>query len=114
MSRLLTLDEAAERLGVKPGSLETVAKRHGFIVKMGRSIRIDPNSLEELIEKCRENPLEPDSTNEPKARAPAYGSSETVDDSCQQALAIADKLKERSRATSRSGTGPPAQVHPMK
>ena len=35
--RLLSIDEAADQLGVTRGNLETAAKRHGFIVKMGRA-----------------------------------------------------------------------------
>ena len=42
MNRLMTLEEAAEQLGVKPGSLETTAKRHGFIVKWGGPFALIP------------------------------------------------------------------------
>ena len=34
MPRLLTLDEAAAELGVKRGSLERVAKRHGLLARL--------------------------------------------------------------------------------
>ena len=45
MPRLLTIDEAANELGVPAGSLRRAAERHGFLVRMGRAIRIDPNDL---------------------------------------------------------------------
>ena len=45
MNRLLTIDEAAEQLGVPRGSLRAAAEEHGYLVRMGRSVRIDPNDL---------------------------------------------------------------------
>ena len=114
MPRLLTIDEAAEQLGVPCGSLRTAAQRHGYLVKMGRAVRIDPDTLGELIELCRENPQGPDSTSAPKAAAPATGLSATADNSCQRALATAERLKASSRRTSRKGTGPPARMIPLK
>ena len=50
MPRLLTIDEAAAELGVRPGSLRGAAERFGLLVKMGRSVRIDPNDISELIQ----------------------------------------------------------------
>ena len=113
--RLLTIDEAADQLGVPAGSLETAARRHGFLVKMGRATRIDPDTLGELIKLCRENPQARDSTSAPlKGGEPVILSSAMADNSCQRALATAEKLRARSRGTSRSGTGPPARVIPLK
>ena len=110
MPRLLTVDEAAKELGVPRGSLRTAAERHGFLVRMGRHTRIDPNTLPELVEKCRGNPQERDSTN----ASTAYGSSATGSDPCQRALATAAKLKECSRDTSRNETAQPGRVIPLK
>ena len=45
MPRLLTLDEAAETLGVPAASLRGAAERLGFLIRMGRAIRIHPNDL---------------------------------------------------------------------
>ena len=56
MPRLLKIDEAAAELGVPTASLETAARMHGFVVYMGRARRIDPKTLPELIEKCRDMP----------------------------------------------------------
>ena len=63
MTRLLTLEEAAAELGIRKGSLKTAAKRHGFLVRMGRAIRIDADTLGELIEKCRDSARDPASTD---------------------------------------------------
>ena len=110
MRPLLTIDEAAAELGVKSGSLRTAAEQHGFLVRMGRSLRIESETLLELIKLCREIPPERGSTN----AATASSRSATVPDSSQRALAIAAGLKARSLATSPKGTGQPAQVHPIK
>ena len=108
---LITIDEAAAELGVPKGSLETAARAHGFLVCMGRARRIDPESLPELIELCREKPQERDSTN----AVTASSRSATVPDSSQRALEIAEKLKRRSPAISRNGTAPlAAQLHQIK
>ena len=34
--------------GIPMGSLETAAKKYGFIVKMGKATRVDPETLREL------------------------------------------------------------------
>ena len=110
MPRLLTIKEAANELGVPPGSVRTAAKRHRLLVRMGRALRIDPETLPELIKLCREKPQERDSTN----ASTAYGSSATGSDPCQRALATAAKLKEGSRDTSRNETAQPGRVIPLK
>ena len=94
--RLLTLDEAATELGVPVASLRRAAERHGFLVRVGRALRIDPNTLPELIERCREQPSPPVSTNAQMADSISV----TADDSCQRALETAERLKKLSRATS--------------
>ena len=45
MPRLLTLNKAAEALGVPVASLRGAAERLGFLVRMGRVVRIDANDL---------------------------------------------------------------------
>ena len=111
MPRLLTIDEAAAKLGVPKGSLKTAAEAHGHLVRMGRAIRIDPESLPELIELCRGKPQERDSTN----AVAASTRSATPPDSSTRALEIAEKLKRRSPAISRNGTArPAAQLHQIK
>ena len=67
MPQLLTIQEAAEQLGVPPGSLRTAAQRHGFLVRMGRAVRIDPNDLPELIRSCQDKPKDP--TAPPRQRS---------------------------------------------
>ena len=111
MPRLLTIDEAANELGVPAGSLRRAAERHGFLVRMGRAIRIDADTLGELIEKCRENPQAHGCTSTLNGSS---STSATAADSSARALEIAEKLKRRSPALSSKRTGQPAQVHPIK
>jgi excisionase family DNA binding protein len=59
---LLTIEEAAAKLNVPKQSLRSAAQAHGMLVKMGRAVRIDPDQLKELIDKCRENPRDRAST----------------------------------------------------
>ena len=112
MQRLLTIAEAAEHLGIKPGSLRTAAEEHGFIVMMGRARRIDPETLSELIQKCRNTPNPQDYG---ESLRPESGMSATrARDNSQRALETAAKLKGLSRGSLRSATGQPAQVHRIK
>ena len=112
MSRLLTLSEAATQLGVKAGSLRAAAERHGFLVRMGRCLRVDPNDIPELLRKCRTPPQEDPACIASKTAA---GSSATpAAATVQQALATAERLKRHSPATSRKGTGQPAQLRRIK
>ena len=97
--RLLTIEKAAIELGVPPGSLRTAAQQHGFLVRIGRALRIDPNDIPELIDRCRDTPRDPDCIV--AATAAAITSSATPEaGSPQRALAITEKLKELSRGTS--------------
>ena len=112
MARLLRIEEAAAELGVPQGSLEGAAKRHGLLVKMGRAVRIDPNDLPELIKRCQDQPKDRVST---AAVTPDSGSFVTPDvGSAQRALETAERLKERSRSTSRKRTGQPAPLRRIK
>ena len=111
MLRLLKIDDAAAELGVPSRSLRAAAEKHGMLVRMGRAIRIDPKNIQELIRLCQENPQERDSTN----AATESSRSATVPDSSQRALEIAEKLKRRSPAFSRTGTArPAAQLHQIE
>ncbi|MCL6443151.1 MAG: helix-turn-helix domain-containing protein [Alicyclobacillus sp.] len=52
MDRLLTIKEAAQRLGVSDESLYVLARQGRFpIVRIGRSIRVDPEKLQAWIEQ---------------------------------------------------------------
>ncbi len=106
MLRLLTLDEAANELGVPPGSLRTAAQQHGLLIKMGRAVRIDPNALPELIRLCQDTPKDHGCTD----TSTGSGASATMGgNSSQRALETAEKLKSRSRGTSPKKTDQTAQ-----
>ena len=112
MSQLLTLEEAAEKLGVPVAGIRCEAERHGFLVRMGRSLRIEADTLGELIEKCRENPQDRASTGIVPA---ASTTSAKAGNSSARARETARKLKESSRRTSRRSTAPSlAPVIPLK
>ena len=113
MPRLLTIEEASAELGVPKGSLKAAAQEHGFLVKMGRACRINPNDLPELIERCQEKPKDQGCTAARTGTA-STSSATTTADSKQQALEIAEELKSRSRDTSRRKTNPPVQPHRIK
>ena len=105
---LLTIEEAAKRLGVPRTALRAAADRHGFTVRVGRAIRVDANQLGDLIELCRDRAKERVSST---AQTEASTSSATASTECQQALASAAKLSKPLRCTSHNETGPPAQLH---
>lgn len=110
MPRLWKIEEAAEELGVKPGSLKTAAREHGLLVKMGRTVRIDPEKLEELIKKCREKPK-----NQGSGSSAGTTTSATDKSPSQRAQKTAEKLKKLSPNTSSNGTGQAlAQVRRIK
>ena len=57
MPSLLTLEEAATRLGGAPlKSVRRAAVQHGLLVKIGRTVRIDAERLPELVDQCRQPP----------------------------------------------------------
>ena len=49
---LLTIEAAAAELGVPCKSLRTAAEAHGYLIRMGRAIRLDREQLPELLRKC--------------------------------------------------------------
>ena len=99
----VSVSEAAKMLGFPKQTTERVARDLGLLIMAGNRKRIDPNDLSEIIDGCRKKP---------KARActqdeiPESGSSATpAAGTVQQALAISERLKGRSRSTSRNETG---------
>ena len=97
MHKLLTIDEAARELGVPAGSLRTAARKYGYLIRMGRAIRIDPTDFPELIRSCQDSRKDRDST----ATSTRSGVSATmVGNSSQRAQETAAKLKLLSRDTS--------------
>lgn len=108
MTALCRIDEAADELGVPKASLRTAAENHGFIVRMGRAIRLERERLPELLKKCRDQPKEQGSTNSSTART---GTSGTLGNpTAQRAAQAASKLKKPSARTSPPKGG---QVLPM-
>lgn len=108
MTELCKIDEVAEEWDVPKASLRTAAERHGFLVRMGRTLRLERDRLPELLKKCRDQPKEQDSTNSNTGRT---GTSETRGNpTAQRASQAASKLKKPSERTSPPKGG---QVLPM-
>ena len=108
MSQLCKIDEIAAELGVPKASLRTAAEQHGFLVRMGRAIRIERDRLPELLKKCRNQPKEQGSTS---LNTASTGTSETQDSPiAQRAAQAALRLKKPSPRTSQQGGG---KVLPM-
>jgi hypothetical protein len=94
MTALCRIEEAAEELGVPRASLKTAAQKHGFIVRMGRAIRLERDRLPELLKKCRDQPREQGSTS---SNIVPIGTSGTPGNQTVQRVAqAAMKLKKRS------------------
>ncbi|WP_122073718.1 hypothetical protein [Pseudophaeobacter sp. EL27] len=95
---LATLDEAAKELGIPKASLRSAAESHGFLVRMGREIRIDRNDFKPLVKKYQNQAKAPASINSSIARS---GTSATpASPTGQRAAQAASKLKKRSQPTS--------------
>ncbi|WP_235958229.1 helix-turn-helix domain-containing protein [Salipiger sp. PrR003] len=111
VTRLLPIPEAADMLGVPPGSLRTAADKHGKTIRMGRAVRLHPDDLEELCKLCRDDPKAPAFTGEKDQAEPHTGKSGTPEMSgSRRALTAAQKLKKLSKTTS---TVSSAQVVPL-
>ena len=108
MPRLLTIADAADELGVPKAAVRRAAEQHGFLIRMGRALRIDRQTLPELVEKCRDPQKAPAYSN-----AAAATTSATETDALQRAHETALRLKRRSPATSPKRAGPPARVIPL-
>jgi len=109
---LATLLEAAEELGVPMKSLRKVAEDHGFLVRIGRAVKIQRADYEGIIRACR---------SEPKERAfisagtMGFGSSAKTDaQMSQQVRESVAQLKSRSRTISPQGTAQVAQLPQRK
>lgn len=107
---LLTFDAATLKMGVPRAALRKESERYWLLVRFGRAVRIDENTIPELIEKSR---------NEPKARAytgtdqGAFGLSETqADQRLLRAQMTAQLLKKPSRSTSHPET--PQSARPLR
>jgi hypothetical protein len=108
MQQLCTIEQAARELGVPVTSLRSSAEKHGFIVRMGRAIRLDRNQLQELIKKCQGQPKGQGSTNSNTVQT---GSSATQGNpTVQRAAQAAQRLKKPLAHTSQQKA---AQVLPM-
>lgn len=57
MSKLLTIEQASKLLNVPKGSLRAAAEEHGFLVRIGKAVRIDQDQLGDLVEKCKVPPI---------------------------------------------------------
>ena len=102
MQALMTIEAAAASIGVPKASLRSAAERHGFLIRIGRAIRIDPNQLPELLRKCQSAPKDHAFTG---TNQEASGSSETRGaQKLRQAQATAARLKSGSRNISQGGT----------
>ncbi|WP_230796823.1 helix-turn-helix domain-containing protein [Salipiger marinus] len=108
MSELCTIDEAAAVLNVPVRSLRTAAEQHGFIVRMGRAVRIEKARLGELIKKCRDQPKAQGSTSSSTGRTGSSGT--PASPTAPRAAQIVEKLKKSSRPTSPQKGG---QVLPL-
>ena len=98
MTLLCTIEEAAELVGVPEASLRSAAETHGFLVRMGRAVRVERETLPKLVKKCLDQPKEQDSTSSSTART---GSSVTPgNQTAQRATQAAERLKKSSRHTS--------------
>lgn len=95
---LCRIEEAAADLGIPAASLRNAAEAHGFIVRMGRAVRIERNRLPELIKKCRDQPKEQGSTS--TSTAPSGTSSIPDAGQGQRAAQAAQRLKKPSQPTS--------------
>ena len=102
MPRLLTVDEAAEQLGVSKRGLRSAAERHGFIVRIGRKPLLDAAQLGELVDKCRDQARESDSGG---TATRAIGTSATARRGSRPGPMIEDELTKRSPATSPNRAG---------
>lgn len=98
LAPLCEIKDAARALGIPPASLRSAAENHGYIVRMGRAIRLERDRLTDLVKKCRDKPKELASINSPIARA---GISATrVCPTAARAANAVKMLKKPSRPTS--------------
>lgn len=53
MAKLWTIKQAAAHLGVPEASLAREAEAKGFLIRIGRVTRLDPEDLDRLVDLCR-------------------------------------------------------------
>ena len=99
---LLTIPEAAARLGVSVKGLRRDAERHGFIVRIGRKPLLDAAQLGELVGKCRDQARDQDSGG---TATGATGTSATARRGSRQGPMIEDELTKRLPGTSPNAAG---------
>lgn len=95
MTKLLTIEQAAKLLNVPKGSLRTAAEEHGFIVRIGRAIRLDESQLGDLVERCKEPPKT--RTVEDFRKLRGYPSEAEMFEAADGAAKAARKLREKLR-----------------
>lgn len=114
-AKLLRFEEVAKSLDVPAPALRKVADDHGLTIMIGRSVRLHPDDLGRLIEKCRVVPKVRASSGAKENQAESQaGRSETAQPACPPALAAAKMLKGLSRRTSSGSTAQLVQLHPRK
>ena len=99
---LLTIEDAAARMGVARKALRAVAEREGFIVRIGRKPLLNAAQLGELVDKCREHQREPASRG---GKTRATGTSGTARRGSRPGPMIEDELTKPSRGTSPNRAG---------
>ena len=99
---LLTIEDAAARMGVARKALRAVAERYGFIIRIGRKPLLDAAQLGELVERCRDHQREPASRG---GETRATGTSGTATRGSRPGPMIEDELTKRSPGTSPNRAG---------
>lgn len=106
MPTLIHPRAVAARYDLPFKALLRVARKHGFLIRVGNEVRLRADEVGELLDKCRENGRERASTK--GAREPAHtGSSATPEASkSRPAQAAVKTLRERLQNTSGGETAP--------
>ncbi|MFC6461234.1 hypothetical protein ACFSYD_13500 [Paracoccus aerius] len=107
---LLTIKQAATRLGVPEYSLRKVADDHGMTIRIGRAVRLHPDDLSEIISLCRGERKDRASTGASGQMDRQSGKSGTATPDYRPAQTAAAMLKRSSRATLNANI---AQVVPL-
>lgn len=115
-SRLLRFEDAAKILDVPAPALRKVADEHGLTVIIGRAVRLHPDDLGKLIEKCRVKQRAQGYSGSTEAHTveTRIGKSGTAQRACPPALTAAKMLKNLSRNTSSENIAQLVQLHPTK
>ena len=118
LPRLLDVAEAAAAINVPVKSLESAAEKFGYLYRIGRSKRLHPDEIEELLLRCRKDPKDRACTGEKGPTVKASGKSGTpktdVESANRPARQSAQKLKSRSKTTSPENAGEVVRLHRRK